>query len=157
MYLAVNIPEVLLARLRAGAQEAMLAPIMEPGHWDRERRARFAGARELLDQIGWKTGETGEEVTIDMVEHAHALHDALDYALTEALSDLCEFERSRREPSARRSRSEVDKLLELECVSAEFLRGEHPRRSARLRLLRTAVRQRLFGPRHRSDCSSQTR
>lgn len=157
MYLAVNIPEVLLARLRAGAQEAMLAPIMEPGDWDRERRARFAGARELLDQIGWKAGETGEEVTIDMVEHAHALHDALDYALTEALSDLSEFEHSRREPSARRSRSEVDKLLELACISTEFSSGKHPRRSARLWLLRTTVHQRICGRRSRPDRPSQTR
>jgi hypothetical protein len=31
----------------------------------------------LLDQIGWGPGEAGDEIAIDLFEHADALRDAL--------------------------------------------------------------------------------
>jgi hypothetical protein len=48
----------------------------------------------LLDVIGWQPGETGDEVVIDLIEHAPALYDALGCALNDALRDLRRAERA---------------------------------------------------------------
>jgi hypothetical protein len=94
MYLAVSIPEDLLGRLRAGAQKALLAPIMQPGEeWDRERSSRFARVAALLNVLGWQAGEAGEEMVIDLNEHALALHEALLCALHAALAEQRQAER----------------------------------------------------------------
>ncbi|HEX4114357.1 MAG TPA: hypothetical protein VHY18_00605 [Solirubrobacteraceae bacterium] len=90
MHFAVTIPEELLSRLRAGAFDVLLAPIMQSVETGPHSilSPRFKRACALLDVIGWQHGETGEEVVIDMIEHAPALHDALGYALNDALRDL---------------------------------------------------------------------
>ena len=76
MHLAVTIPEELLTRLRAGAHNVVLAPIMEPVERGPHNilSARFKRACALLDVIGWQSGETCGEIVIDMFEHAPALH-----------------------------------------------------------------------------------
>lgn len=96
MHLSVTIPEELLNRLRAGALDALLAPIHEPVERARQGilSPRFKRASALLDVIGWQAGEAAEEVVIDMVEYAPALYDALSYALGDALRDLREAERA---------------------------------------------------------------
>jgi hypothetical protein len=97
MHLSVTIPEELVNRLRAGALDVVLAPIREPLEQARQgiRSPRFKRTSALLDVIGWQAGEAGEEVVIDMIEHAPALYEALSYALGDALRDLRKAERAR--------------------------------------------------------------
>lgn len=97
MHFAVTIPEELVTRRRADALDVLLAPIMEPV----ERgpygvlSPRSKRACALLDVIGWQSGEAGgEELVIDMIEHAPALYDALSYALKDVLRDLREEDRA---------------------------------------------------------------
>jgi hypothetical protein len=95
MQFAMTIPEDLLTRLRAGALDVLLAPIMQSVETGPHSvlSPRFKRVCALLDVIGWHPGETGAEVVIDMIEHAHALYDALGYALNDALRDLRRAER----------------------------------------------------------------
>jgi hypothetical protein len=144
MHFAVNIPEELVTRLRAGALDVLLAPIMESveGRPCGVLSSRSKRACALLDVIGWHSGEAGgEEVLIDMIEHAPALHDALSYALKDALRDLREAERTDalmteldREAveRAHRSRWPARRLVGL-CgrLAGSSRRSSSPRRSVR--------------------------
>jgi hypothetical protein len=96
MQLTVTISEEVLARLRAGALDVLLAPIMQSSETGPHSilSPRFKRACALLDVIGWQPGETGQEVVIDLIEHAPALYDALGYALNDALRDLRRAERT---------------------------------------------------------------
>jgi hypothetical protein len=97
MHLALTIPKELLARLRAGALDVLLATIMQSVETGPHSIScpRFNRAWALLDVIGWQDSEAAREpVVIDMIEHASALYDALNYALNDALRDLRETERT---------------------------------------------------------------
>jgi nitroreductase len=148
MYVATTIPEDLLDRLRAGAQRALLEPIMAKRPWQGELRCRFRRTAALLDVLGWEPGEAGSEITIDIHEHALALYEALICALHGALDELrtagrpqdwagdalppglCGFaalidaadlERARRDPRVLRFHQEAEALVdELERAGAEF-------------------------------------
>jgi hypothetical protein len=144
MYLATTIPEDLLGRLRDGATDVLLAPILEPGKrtWHGGPCERFLRAAALLEEIGWQSGEAGDEIVIDLFEHADALRDALGYALPDALRDL-------REAEATRSRIREGAACAHHRSSA--------RRSARRRSSRAAARQHKRARRSPGRSSSQQR
>jgi hypothetical protein len=174
MHLSVTVPEELLNRLRAGALDALLAPIHEPVERARQGivSPRFKRASALLEVIGWKAGESAEEVVIDIVEHAPALYDALGYAFKDVLRDLraaeraqccacasagglCghavfideeELVRARRDPRVRRFHEEADELM----VELDREAAEHSHLSRRPAGGLAALRGRLAGLSRRS-------
>lgn len=136
MHLAVTIPEDLLGRLRDGAIDVLLAPILEPDEraWQGGLCERFLRASALLDEIGWEPGEAGDEIVIDLFEHADALRHALGYALQDVLRDLREAEaarsRVRRAADCSHRRSPARRLVRRRSSRAAARQGKRACRSS---------------------------